>query len=54
MYKTTQPPVLHPAKVEHVEVAKEQVDSLAELTEQFQDGKITFAQFNEAKQELID
>lgn len=54
MHKTIQPSVLHPAKVEHAEVTRDQVDSLAKLTEQFQEGKITFAQFNEAKQKLIN
>ena len=54
MHKITQPSVLYPTKVEHVEVTRGQVDSLAELTEQFQEGKITFSQFNEAKQKLIN
>lgn len=54
MHEAVQSPVLHPAKVKHAEVTREQVDSLAELTEQFQGDKITFAQFNEAKQKLIN
>lgn len=54
VHEAVQSPVLHSVKVEHAEVTREQVDSLAELTEQFQEGKITFAQFNEAKQKLIN